>query len=151
MLDTSHGADYFRRWHRQKANSGGLLVHKASHHFDLVNWWIADWPETVVAMGALGFYGRHAASLRGEHYAYDRYTGVATVDPFALDLNRSAMLRGLYLDAESETGYRRDENVFGDAITIESARDGHVRRGRRGFAEPLQFVLVTAFGRIDGV
>jgi predicted dehydrogenase len=26
-LDTSHGADYFRRWHRDKRNSGGLLVH----------------------------------------------------------------------------------------------------------------------------
>src|SRR3990172_5242969 len=29
MLDTSHGADYFRRWHREKENSGGLLGHKA--------------------------------------------------------------------------------------------------------------------------
>ena len=25
MLDTKHGADYFRRWHREKKNSGGLL------------------------------------------------------------------------------------------------------------------------------
>ena len=32
LLDTSHGADYFRRWHRRKENSGGLLIHKASHH-----------------------------------------------------------------------------------------------------------------------
>jgi predicted dehydrogenase len=32
LLDTSHGADYFRRWHREKQNSGGLLVHKATHH-----------------------------------------------------------------------------------------------------------------------
>ena len=38
VLDTAHGADYFRRWHRDKTNSGGLLIHKASHHFDLVNW-----------------------------------------------------------------------------------------------------------------
>ena len=37
LLDTRHGADYFRRWHRNKRNSGGLLVHKATHHFDLVN------------------------------------------------------------------------------------------------------------------
>ena len=40
VLDTCHGADYFRRWHRDKKNSGGLMVHKATHHFDLVNWWI---------------------------------------------------------------------------------------------------------------
>ncbi|MFC7616463.1 Gfo/Idh/MocA family protein [Actinokineospora soli] len=44
VLDTVHGADYFRRWHRVKANSGGLFVHKASHHFDLVNWWLDDVP-----------------------------------------------------------------------------------------------------------
>ena len=49
VLDTAHGADYFRRWHRDKANSGGLLIHKASHHFDLVNWWIDDVPTRVFA------------------------------------------------------------------------------------------------------
>ena len=27
LLDVRHGADYFRRWHRDKQNSGGLLVH----------------------------------------------------------------------------------------------------------------------------
>ncbi len=37
MLNTFHGADYFRRWHSQKKYSGGLMVHKATHHFDLVN------------------------------------------------------------------------------------------------------------------
>ena len=26
LLNTRHGADYFRRWHRDKRNSGGLLV-----------------------------------------------------------------------------------------------------------------------------
>jgi len=61
MLDTSHGADYFRRWHRQKHNSGGLLVHKATHHFDLVNWWIHSYPHSVFALGKLAFYGRENA------------------------------------------------------------------------------------------
>lgn len=40
LLDTHHGADYFRRWPRRKENSGGLFVHKATHHFDLLNWWL---------------------------------------------------------------------------------------------------------------
>ena len=120
VLDTSHGADYFRRWHREKDMSGGLLVHKATHHFDLVNWWIDDWPRTVSAMGALAFYGGQAAAARGESYAYARYTGQGSDDdPFALDLDRSPMLRGLYADAEAESGYLRDRNVFGDDITIE--------------------------------
>jgi len=118
-LDTSHGADYFRRWHREKPMSGGLLVHKASHHFDLINWWLGSWPETVYGLGSLSFYGREAAAARGESYAYSRYTGHADGDPFALDLTRSPMLRGLYLDAEQQSGYLRDQNVFGDGISIE--------------------------------
>ena len=65
VLDTIHGADYFRRWHRDKANSGGLLVHKSTHHFDLVNWWIADAPAPVYARGGLRFYGADNAAARG--------------------------------------------------------------------------------------
>ena len=121
MLDTSHGADYFRRWHREKENSGGLLVHKATHHFDLVNWWIDSYPTQVFALGALNFYGRENAAARGEQYTYQRYTGVpeAKTDPFALSLTSKEALKALYLDAEAETGYIRDRNVFGEPITIE--------------------------------
>lgn len=61
LLNTQHGADYFRRWHRDKRNSGGLLVHKSTHHFDLVNFWIGSQPDTVFAMGDLLFYGRENA------------------------------------------------------------------------------------------
>ncbi len=121
LLDTSHGADYFRRWHREKENSGGLLVHKATHHFDLVNWWIASYPRRVFALGDLMFYGKSNAAARGEHYGYARYTGEATAadDPFALFLDRKEAFRGLYLAAEAETGYIRDRNVFGEPITAE--------------------------------
>jgi predicted dehydrogenase len=121
ILDTRHGADYFRRWHREKHNSGGLLVHKATHHFDLVNWWIDSYPKQVSAMGDLLFYGRDNAEARGEHYPYQRYTGepAARNDPFALFLDDKEIFRGLYLNAEAETGYLRDRNVFGEPITIE--------------------------------
>jgi predicted dehydrogenase len=121
VLDTSHGADYFRRWHREKDKSGGLLVHKATHHFDLINWWIDSYPQQVFALGDLRFYGRANAEARGESYSYDRYTGQteATHDPFALRLDNSDTLRGLYLEAEKDSGYIRDRNVFGDNITAE--------------------------------
>ena len=56
LLDTHHGADYFRRWHRTKANSGGLFVHKATHHFDLLNWWLGSVPRRVTALGRRVFY-----------------------------------------------------------------------------------------------
>ena len=121
LLDTSHGADYFRRWHREKANSGGLLVHKATHHFDLVNWWLQSRPRQVFALGDLLFYGKANAEARGEHYSYARYTSQAGAhdDPFALFLDQKAAFKGLYLDAEAETGYIRDRNVFGEPISVE--------------------------------
>jgi len=117
-LDTVHGADYFRRWHREKVNSGGLFIHKASHHFDLVNWWIAATPVRVFASGGLRFYGAENAAARGLGERPSRGTG-ATGDPFALDLARDPHLKELYLDQEHHDGYLRDRDVFDAGITIE--------------------------------
>jgi predicted dehydrogenase len=38
-LDTSHGADYFRRWHRLRSKSGSLWV-QVEPPLRLVNWWL---------------------------------------------------------------------------------------------------------------
>ncbi|QYR23929.1 Gfo/Idh/MocA family oxidoreductase [Paenibacillus sp. sptzw28] len=121
LLNTQHGADYFRRWHRDKRNSGGLLVHKSTHHFDLVNFWIGSEPESVFAYGDLMFYGRENAESRGTTRFYERATGseLAKEDPFALHLDAKPHLKAMYLDAEHEDGYRRDQSVFGDGISIE--------------------------------
>lgn len=121
LLDTRHGADYFRRWHRDKRNSGGLMVHKATHHFDLVNWWLGAEPELVFALGDLAFYGRENAEERGLTSFYDRAHGSANAkdDPFALHLDENERLRKLYLEAEHEDGYIRDQSVFGHNISIE--------------------------------
>ena len=128
MLDTSHGADYFRRWHREKDKSGGLLVHKATHHFDMVNWWIDAVPDTVFGMGRLAFYGRENAERRGAKIKYRRYYRSETKDdPFAIDLAADDKTRGLYLEAEKYDGYVRDRNVFGDNITIEDTMSVLVR------------------------
>ena len=123
LLDTSHGADYFRRWHRDKRNSGGLMVHKSTHHFDLVNWWIGSTPESVFAMGDLRFYGRANAEKRGlrQFYVLGTQDPGAAGDPFALDMSadKKATLKALYLDQEHHDGYRRDQSVFSDGISIE--------------------------------
>ena len=39
--------------------SGTLFVHKACHHFDLLNWWIGSDPEMVYAQGALEPFLHH--------------------------------------------------------------------------------------------
>lgn len=56
-IDTYHGASYFKRWNRVREHSGGLSIHKSSHHFDLVNWWTGQQPVEVFAFGALNYYG----------------------------------------------------------------------------------------------
>lgn len=121
MLDTVHGADYFRRWHRLKENSGGLLVHKSSHHFDLVNWWLSDSPQRVYASGGLRFYGSENAAADGRAddgcVADGRVAG--RQDPFVLDLRSDERLTRLYLDNEQYDGYRRNQDVFAGSITIE--------------------------------
>ncbi|KAJ4393556.1 hypothetical protein N0V93_002768 [Gnomoniopsis smithogilvyi] len=121
MLNTSHGADYFRRWHRDKRNSGGLLVHKSTHHFDLVNFWLQTRPQTVYASGDLKFYGRENAEQRGVTQFYTRAHGskAAASDPFALHMDKIPNLQAMYLDAEHEDAYYRDQSVFSDGISIE--------------------------------
>jgi len=121
LLDTRHGADYFRRWHRNKINSGGLLVHKSTHHFDLVNFWLDTHPSKVFAYGDLKFYGRSNAEKRGVDKFYSRCldSEAAKDDPFAIDLKSDETLRELYLNAEEDSGYIRDRSVFADDISIE--------------------------------
>ena len=128
-LDRVHGADYFRRWHRQKANSGGLLVHKASHHFDLLNWWLGARPARVTASASRAFYTPETAvglglAAHGPRCAECRL--VAECD-FALVMDDDPNLRRLYREAEAEDGYHRDLCVFDEEIGIEDTFQAHIR------------------------
>lgn len=114
LLDTSHGADYFRRWHRRMENSGGLLVHKATHHFDLVNWWLEEDPETVTAYGSLRFYG----PTRKEHGERCLTCKHKSTCEFYFDAPGVKAIKQLYLDAEKTDGYYRDRCVFSKEIDI---------------------------------
>lgn len=133
MLDTIHGADYFRRWHRGRANSGGLLVHKSTHHFDLMNWWLGSAPEMVFAQTGLRFYGADNARKRGLGERPERAQGAPGLgtDLYLLDISKDERLRRLYLEAEHEDGYVRDQDVFGEGIDIDDNMSVMVRYANR--------------------
>lgn len=121
LLNTVHGADYFRRWHSNKANSGGLMVHKATHHFDLVNWWLSAVPVSVLAQGQREFYTPQMAKRLGlkSHHERCHTCPEKAKCTFALDLAGNARLKELYLDQEKYDGYFRDRCVFRPDIDIE--------------------------------
>ncbi|MCY0880119.1 MAG: Gfo/Idh/MocA family oxidoreductase [Firmicutes bacterium] len=124
FLDTVHGADYFRRWHAKKANSGGLFVHKATHHFDLINWWLDLEPEEVVAIGSRQYYIPERMSGHGERCSTCTITDRC---PFYLDLANTPNLRELYLDHEEYDHYWRDGCVFSEDIDIEDTMSALIR------------------------
>jgi predicted dehydrogenase len=129
LLDTLHGANYFRRWHSNKANSGGLMVHKATHHFDLVNWWLSAVPVTVQGTGKRDFYTPQMAKRLGLKSHHERChtcpeQGKCT---FFLDLVASNGLKELYFDNEKYDGYIRDRCVFRPDIDIEDTMNVNVR------------------------
>lgn len=120
VLDTRHGADYFRRWHRNRDNSGSLLVHKATHHFDLVNWWIDSRPVEVFAFGRRAFYTPEMARELGLSDSNERCLTCKDKArcPFYLDLAAKDGLRRMYLECEGDDGYFRDRCVFSRDIDI---------------------------------
>jgi predicted dehydrogenase len=113
-LDTSHGADYFRRWHRLRSRSGSLWVHKATHHFDLINWWLDADPVSVSATGRLQNYGKNG-TLRSTNCRPCPHTSACQ---YHWDITRSRSLMDLYVNAESADGYLRDGCVFREDVDI---------------------------------
>ncbi|MFN8256155.1 MAG: Gfo/Idh/MocA family oxidoreductase [Bacteroidales bacterium] len=113
-LDVYHGADYFRRWHRLREKSGTLLVHKATHHFDLLNWWIDSDPVEVFATGNLELYGANS-TFRGEKCRGCQH---AKNCPFFWDITKDKELMALYVDNEKYDNYYRDGCVFREDINI---------------------------------
>ena len=122
-LDNQHGADYFRRWHAFTGHSGSLFVHKATHHFDLLNWYLDSDPREVKAFGELAHYGRNGP-FRGE-----RCKTCAHADEcdYHLDLTADPFLDRLYEDPSEIDGYVRDACVFREAIDIPDTMTAAIR------------------------
>ena len=101
-LDRVHGADYFRRWHRRKDKSGGLLVHKATHHFDLVNWWLASTPRRSRRSAPALLHPGDGRGARPERTTVSGASAAPEVPsaPTASTSRTTPELKSLYLDTE---------------------------------------------------
>lgn len=114
FLDRNHGADYFRRWHAEMRNSGGLLVHKSTHHFDIINWWVDCRPKQLQAFGARRVYGDQGGP-KGERCMTCDYQSTCA---FYKDITADDFMGNYYVGAEHEDGYWRDRCVFDERIDI---------------------------------
>ena len=135
-IDIHHGASYFNRWNRMRENSGSLSIHKASHHFDLVNWWIDGIPQEVHAFGALNHYGPNGvfnpSKKNGRHCtgcpekrncAYQRRFSSRAKDVSIIDSHLAAFQTREKLYST----YTPDKCIFDEEINIHDTIVANVR------------------------
>ncbi len=113
-LNVYHGADYFRRWHAFVNKGGSLWVHKATHHFDMLNWLIDSDPVEVMAYGQLNHYGKNN-SFRGKTC---RTCDHKSTCKFYYDINKNQEYVNMYVKNEAHDNYYRDSCVFRNEIDI---------------------------------
>ncbi|WKN45632.1 Gfo/Idh/MocA family oxidoreductase [Tunicatimonas pelagia] len=113
-LNTYHGASYFRRWHGLRQAGGTLWVHKSTHHFDLLNWWLNSDPAEVFAYGALEHYGVNGP-FRGDNCRSCEHKSDCN---FHWDITKSERDMDLYVKNEEYDGYIRDNCLFREDINI---------------------------------
>jgi predicted dehydrogenase len=135
-IDTFHGSSYFMRWNRMRELSGGLSIHKSSHHFDLVNWWLDQKPVEVFAYGALNYYGQESehnpqkedgrycvsCNVKSNCAYYMRWnsrSGALNVKDDHIDSNSKSK--------ESYSNYRPDQCIFDSEIQIEDTYTAAVK------------------------
>ena len=122
-LNIYHGASYFRRWHGEMDKGGSLWVHKSTHHFDLLNWWLDSDPVEVSAYGALEHYG-HNNPFRGPNCRNCAHTEKCA---FHWDITKSERNVKLYADNEKYDGYIRDNCLWRDDIDIYDKMSAQIR------------------------
>lgn len=137
-LDTHHGASYFKRWNRMREFSGGLSIHKCTHHFDLVNWWINQQPEEVFAYGALNYYGPEGElnpkKEDGRHCGTCQYTEECDYYSRWNTRSKSLQVPDDHLGSLSSgtqqfpySGYRPDQCIFDSEIDIEDTYSATIK------------------------
>ena len=112
----AHGKTYFHRWNARMAKSGGLLVHKSTHHFDLINWFIDQHPSRVSAFANLRLYG-------AKNYPFgDAIPTRCATCPHKAECEfyyePNEFEQRFYVANESYDGYLKDNCIYAEDIDI---------------------------------
>ena len=124
-VNRTHGADYFKRWHRLMEFSEGMLLHKSTHHFDIINWILEDEPRLVTALADKIYYSDNSKMLS------ERCRNCEGKDSCESALMQfDELSEELYYKAESEDGYIRDKCAFSEGSDIYDNMSVSVKYGK---------------------
>jgi len=112
LLDLRHGLSYFRRWNSRKALSGGLQIHKSSHHFDKLNWLLGSHVASVMASGSLRAYGPKAAPPRSTHCH-------TCENPCQYQATFDSITEDIFFKHKTPGSYTPDQCIYSPDIDIE--------------------------------
>ena len=113
-----HGASYFRRWNARMEKSSGLLVHKSTHHFDLVNWWLGQRPAKVSSFAQLNLYGAKNSPYADVPSPGLRCSNCPHAKECQFFYKPTEFEDRFYIANEAYDGYMKDNCVYADDIDI---------------------------------
>ena len=99
------------------------MVHKSTHHFDILNWWINSDPSEVFAYGDLDFYGANGP-FQGDNC---RTCPHKSDCEFHWDITKDQRMMDLYVNNEKHDGYIRDNCLYRDEINIYDKMSAQVK------------------------
>lgn len=114
----AHGTSYFRRWNARMNKSSGLLVHKSTHHFDLINWWLGQHPSKVSAFAQLNLYGSKNSPFADVPAPGLRCANCPHAEECEFYYELSDFEKFYYADNEAYDGYMKDNCIYAEDIDI---------------------------------
>lgn len=107
-ISHAHQMRYMQRWHGESERGGTLWVHKNTHHFDMINWFLDSDPVEVYAQDALERFGSNGP-FRSTNC---RNCPWSEQCDYYWNINENEHLKRMYADNEHYDGYIRDNCVY---------------------------------------
>ena len=135
-----NGGDYyFKDWHADRRHSNGMLLQKAAHDIDAMNWLAESYATRVVGMGGLTLYGDitdredRSGQIMHTWFSHDNWpplmqTGLnPVVDVEDLSMFNAEMASGAFISYQQchyTPDYWRNYTVIGTEGRLENFGDG---------------------------